>query len=71
MLEAPETEAPQPTKAPDLMAALEESIAAVKGGDSSKAKGRAKAGRAKAKKAKAPKAAPKKSSGRKKAKASK
>lgn len=29
---APETEEPQPTKAPDLMAALEESIAAVKGG---------------------------------------
>jgi DNA end-binding protein Ku len=27
----PATEAPQPTKAPDLMAALEESLAAVKG----------------------------------------
>src|SRR5919106_2326066 len=75
VLEAPETEEPQPTKAPDLMAALEESIAAVKGGDRDKAKGKAKAGKAKAKKAKAPKAAPKKSasssSGRKKAKASK
>ena len=32
---APETEEPQPTKAPDLMAALEESIAAVKGEKSS------------------------------------
>jgi DNA end-binding protein Ku len=31
VLAAPETEAPAPTKAPDLMAALEESIAAVKG----------------------------------------
>jgi DNA end-binding protein Ku len=30
VLTAPETEEPQPTKAPDLMAALEESIAAVK-----------------------------------------
>jgi DNA end-binding protein Ku len=30
VLEAPATEEPQPTKAPDLMAALEESIAAVK-----------------------------------------
>ncbi len=42
---APETEEPEPTKAPDLMAALEESIAAVKGrktssedGDGAKAK---------------------------------
>ncbi|HEY5815020.1 MAG TPA: Ku protein [Solirubrobacterales bacterium] len=67
VLEAPEVEEPQPTKAPDLMAALEESIAAVKGGDQGKAK--AKAAKPKAKKAKA---APKKSSsGRKKAKASK
>ena len=75
VLEAPETEEPQPTRAPDLMAALEESIAAVKGGERGKAKARAKAGKAKAKKAKAPKAAAKKSappsSGRKKAKASK
>lgn len=31
VLTAPETEEPQPTKAPDLMAALEESIAAVQG----------------------------------------
>jgi DNA end-binding protein Ku len=67
VLEAPEVEEPQPTKAPDLMAALEESIAAVKGGD--KAKGKAKAAKSKPKKAKA---APKKSSsGRKKAKAAK
>jgi DNA end-binding protein Ku len=64
VLEVPEVEEPQPTKAPDLMAALEESIAAVKGSD--KGKGKAKA-KPKAKKAKA---APKKSSGRKKAKAS-
>jgi DNA end-binding protein Ku len=66
VLEAPEVEEPQPTRAPDLMAALEESIAAVKGGDKGKAE--AKASKAKAKKAKT---APKKSSGRKKAKASK
>jgi DNA end-binding protein Ku len=32
---APETEEPEPTKAPDLMAALEESIAAVKGREES------------------------------------
>jgi DNA end-binding protein Ku len=73
VLEAPAVEEPQPTRAPDLMAALEESIAAVKGGD--KGKGRAKASKAKAQKAKAAKAAPKKpspsSSSRKKAKASK
>jgi len=69
VLEAPEVEEPQPTKAPDLMAALEESIAAVKGGE--KGKGKAKPPKAKAKKAKAAKAAPKKPSGRKKAKASK
>ena len=67
VLEAPEVEEPQPTKAPDLMAALEESIAAVKGGD--KGKGKAKAAKPKAKKK--AKATPKKSSGRKKAKASK
>jgi DNA end-binding protein Ku len=75
VLEAPEVEEPQPTRAPDLMAALEESIAAVKGGDKGKAKGRPKAAKAKAKKAKAGKAAAKKpapsSSSRKKAKASK
>jgi DNA end-binding protein Ku len=64
---APDVEEPQPTKAPDLMAALEESIAAVKG---DKAKPKAKKAKSTAKKK--AKAAPKKSSsGRKKAKASK
>jgi len=73
---APETEAPKATKAPDLMAALEESIAAVKdkGGRSkgagakkkpAKAKGKGKAKAATKGKAKA------KSSSRSKAKASK
>jgi len=65
VLEAPAAEEPEPTKAPDLMSALEESIAAVK----DRRKGKAKAAKAPAKKAKA---APKKrASGRKKAKASK
>jgi DNA end-binding protein Ku len=59
----PESEEPRATKAPDLMAALEESIAAVKG----KRKAPAKKARAKAK---AP-AKPKKSSSRSKAKSSK
>jgi DNA end-binding protein Ku len=73
VLAAPEVEEPQPTKAPDLMAALEESIAAVKGGDKGKAKPKAKAKRtAKAQAKKKGKAAPKKSSSsRSKAKASK
>lgn len=39
----PETEAPQATKAPDLMAALEESIAAVQGKRGAKPKAKAKA----------------------------
>lgn len=68
VLEAPAAEEPQPTKAPDLMAALEESIAAVKGdgkADGKAAKGKAKAGKAKAK------AAPKKRASRSKSKASK
>jgi DNA end-binding protein Ku len=66
VLEAPAAEEPQPTKAPDLMSALEESIAAVKG----RGKGKAKAAKAPAKKK--AKAAPKKrSSGGKKAKAAK
>jgi DNA end-binding protein Ku len=69
VLAAPEVEEPQPTKAPDLMAALEESIAAVKGGDKGKAKSKSKA---KARAKKKGKAAPKKrSSSRSKAKASK
>lgn len=59
VLEAPEVEERQATKAPDLMSALEESIAAVKG------KGKAK----EARKAAKPKKAAKKRSGSKKAKA--
>ncbi|HET8862509.1 MAG TPA: Ku protein [Solirubrobacterales bacterium] len=73
VLAAPEVEEAQPTRAPDLMAALEESIAAVKGGDRGKAKpkGRAKSA-SKAQAKKKAKAAPKKrSSSRSKAKASK
>lgn len=66
---ASEAEAPQATKAPDLMAALEESIAAVKEkGAKPKA---AKKRKAPAKKAKATKAKPKGSSSRSKAKSSK
>lgn len=62
---APEVEAPKETKVPDLMAALEESIAAVKGKDGGKpAKAKPKAAKAKKSKAKA-------SSSRSKAKASK
>jgi DNA end-binding protein Ku len=45
---AAEGEEPQPTKAPDLMSALEESIAAVKGKDDGKAKPAAKRRKAKA-----------------------
>jgi DNA end-binding protein Ku len=69
VLTAPETEEPKPTAAPDLMSALEESIAAVKD-----RRGKAKAPKAKATKArakKAPKATPKKRGSGKKAKASK
>ena len=64
---APEAEAPKATKAPDLMAALEESIAAVKekGGKKPPAKAKPKA----AKKSKAK--AKSKSASRSKAKASK
>jgi len=65
---APEAEAPKATKAPDLMAALEESIAAVKEKGSAPAKGKA----SKPKAAKKSKAKAKRSSGSKtKAKASK
>ncbi|HEX7293115.1 MAG TPA: Ku protein [Solirubrobacterales bacterium] len=56
VLAAPEAEAPAPTKAPDLMAALEESIAAVKG--KSDGKPAAKKQRAPAKKAAAKRAKP-------------
>lgn len=62
---APEAEAPKETKAPDLMAALEESIAAVK------EKGGKKPAKPKAKAAKKSKPAKLKSSSRSKAKASK
>jgi DNA end-binding protein Ku len=65
VLTAPATEEPKPTAAPDLMSALEESIAAVK----ERGKGKAKAPPAKAKRKN--KAAPKKRSSGKKAKASK
>jgi DNA end-binding protein Ku len=68
VLEAPETEEPKPTAAPDLMSALEESIAAVK----ERKGGKAKASKAKARGgAKKGKAAPKKRAAGKKAKASK
>jgi DNA end-binding protein Ku len=61
-----ETEAPQPTKAPDLMAALEESLAAVKAEESSSTKPAAKP-----KPKPKPRAKPAKSASRSKAKASK
>ncbi|HYG95783.1 MAG TPA: Ku protein [Solirubrobacterales bacterium] len=68
---APETEAPKETKAPDLMAALEESIAAVKDKGSSSGSSK-KSKPAKAKAAKKGKAKSKgKSASRSKAKASK
>ena len=63
---APEAPEPQATKAPDLMAALEESIAAVKGKPGDKAKTDGKAGKAKAK---TPRKAPKKAPAKKRAKA--
>ncbi len=62
VLSAPAPEAPEPTGAPDLMSALEQSIAAVKG------RPKAKPRRAAASK---PKAAPKRASSRGKSKASK
>jgi DNA end-binding protein Ku len=70
---AAETEAPKATKAPDLMAALEESIAAVKEKGSGGAKVAPKAKAAKASKAKKNKStkSKSKSSSRSKAKASK
>lgn len=71
VLEAPEVEEPQPTKAPDLMAALEESIAAVKGGDKGKGKAKAAKSTAKEKAKAAPKKRASSSSSRKKAKAPK
>lgn len=72
VLSAPTVEEPEPTAAPDLMAALEQSIAAVQGKRDGKAakpaKGKGKAGAAKGK---APKKAPAKSKSRAKAKSSK
>jgi DNA end-binding protein Ku len=68
---APETEAPKATKAPDLMAALEESIAAVKEKGSGGAKKAPKAKAAKSSKSKKSKSTKSKSSSRSKAKASK
>ncbi|HEX8753553.1 MAG TPA: Ku protein [Solirubrobacterales bacterium] len=66
---APEAEAPQATKAPDLMAALEESIAAVKGSKTGAAEKKPAKRKASSKKAKAPaKSKPKRSSSRSKAK---
>jgi DNA end-binding protein Ku len=67
VLSAPAPEEPQPTGAPDLMSALEESIAAVKG----KEKGKAKAEAGKSTAGKKRKAAPKRASSRGKSKASK
>jgi DNA end-binding protein Ku len=67
---ASESEAPKATKAPDLMAALEESIAAVKDKGAKAKKAAAKKPKAPAKKAKAAKAK-KGSSSRSKAKSSK
>jgi DNA end-binding protein Ku len=67
---ASESEAPQATKAPDLMTALEESIAAVKGSRDTKPKAPAKKSEVAAKKTKATQAK-KGSSSRSKAKSSK
>lgn len=67
---APEAEEPKATKAPDLMAALEESIAAVKDKGSSGSDGK-KASKSKAKAAKGKAKAKSKSASRSKAKASK
>jgi DNA end-binding protein Ku len=71
VLTAPATEEPKATAAPDLMSALEESIAAVKERGKGKAKGKAPKAKAQPKAAKKTKAAPKKRSSAKKAKASK
>jgi len=68
---ASEAEAPQATKAPDLMAALEESIAAVAEKGAKPKKAAAKKRKAPAKKAKATKAKPKGAASRSKAKSSK
>jgi DNA end-binding protein Ku len=68
---APETEEPAPTKAPDLMAALEESIAAVKGRKEPAAKdGSAKAKSSSTGSSKKRKSAPKSSKSKSKSKSS-
>jgi DNA end-binding protein Ku len=67
---ASESEEPKATKAPDLMAALEESIAAVKDKGTAK-RPEAKKGKAAPKKSKATKSKPKRSSSRAKSKSSK
>ena len=72
VLSAPAPEEPQPTGAPDLMSALEESIAAVKGdGKAKRQAGKAKAKAGKPSGGKKGKAAAKRSSSRGKSKASK
>ncbi len=68
---AAETEAPKATKAPDLMAALEESIAAVKGEKGDKATAKKRKAPAKKSKATKPKAKAKKAASRSKSKSSK
>jgi DNA end-binding protein Ku len=69
---APEVEAPKETKAPDLMAALEESIAAAKGKDGGKpAKAKPKSSKAKKSKAKSSTKSTGSSRSKSKAKASK
>jgi DNA end-binding protein Ku len=68
---APEAEEPKATKAPDLMAALEESIAAVKGEDGGKAKAKSNGKAAKKSKAKTKAKSSSRSKSKSKAKASK
>ncbi|HYP56381.1 MAG TPA: Ku protein [Solirubrobacterales bacterium] len=69
VLSAPTAEEPEPTAAPDLMAALEQSIAAVQGKRDGKAAKPAKGKADAKKKAKAPKKAPAKSKSKSRAKA--
>jgi DNA end-binding protein Ku len=71
VLSAPAPEEPKPTGAPDLMSALEESIAAVKGDSGAKGRDKAKAKAGKSSAGKKRKAAPKRASSRGKSKASK
>jgi DNA end-binding protein Ku len=71
VLSAPRPEEPKPTGAPDLMSALEESIAAVEGREKAPGRGRAKAKARKPAASKKPKAAPRRASSRGKSKASK